>query len=317
MSLKSELIDALEMLKPYIDPTKGQLEFDDAAKSISQFLSCPEGLYWLEYIIAKLDCGKLPLYAANKSVPQNKLDSLAENLYKQNRFEALKFLLLYYHQFLEHEETFDISKMFSALKKLTNSAAVQSQTVVASFCLQCSYASINQFQICPQCSEDDVLNIVEILFPPQVKTILKNGQYLEMYVKHCFQESGVELIGYPINQKGTKAFTNVRYQVDGDPMEVDIHGIASPLTLLLCEVKTVAKIASNELRRVDGLYDHLIEKINTVSSRKFSVLKVFIITGEFDTNISESAYKRKNWELIDRTKIQTLTDVLKDIQKGL
>lgn len=317
MSLKSDLLDTLEMLNPYIDPTKGQLEGADAAKSISTFLSQDEGLYWLEYIISKLGCGKFPLYVANKFVSKNKLDSVVENLYKSNKLDTLKFLLLYYHQFFGHEESNDDNRKFGALKKLANSAAVQSQTIVVSFCLQCFYASDNQFQICPQCNNDDVFSISSILLLPQAKTVLKNGQYLEIYTKQCFQESGVELIGYSIDPKGKKAFTNVRYQVDGDQMEVDIHGIATPLTLLLCEVKTVAKIASNELRRVDGLYDHLIEKINTVSARKFAVLKIFVITGEFDINISESAYKRKNWELIDRSKIQNLTTLLKEIQVSL
>jgi len=111
--------------------------------------------------------------------------------------------------------------------------------------------------------------------------------------KHCLRETGIELIGYPVNQKNQKAFTNIRYQVDGDAIEVDVHGIASPLTLFLCEAKTSAKIPSNELRRVEGLYDRLVDKINTMSGRQFSVLKLFIITGEFDGNISQSAYKRK------------------------
>src|SRR5690606_35227069 len=100
-------------------------------------------------------------------------------------------------------------------------------------------------------------------FLPEVKTILSNGQYLEIYVKHCLRDTGVELIGYPIDQKGKKAFTNIRYQIDGDAIEVDVHGIASPLTLLLCEAKTSVKIQANELRRVEGLYDRLVEKINT------------------------------------------------------
>lgn len=318
MSLKSDLLDVLGMLKPNIDPTKGQLELDSTVKSISAFLSQYEGLYWLEYIIAQLDCGKLPLYAANKYVPKNKLDSLIEILYKSDKIEELKFLLLYYHQFFRQDEALDGSRMFLTLKKLADSGITQSPPpVVASFCLRCFYTSCEQFHVCPLCSDDDIFNVLAVSFPNQVKTILKNGQYLEVYAKHCFQEAGIELIGYPIDAKGKKAFTNVRYQVDGDPMEVDVHGVADPLTLLLCEVKTVAKVTSNDIRRVDGLYDHLIEKINTTSGRKFSVLKLFIITGEFDSNISESAYKRKGWELIDRKKINSLKEEIKRVQTEL
>jgi hypothetical protein len=131
------------------------------------------------------------------------------------------------------------------------------------------------------------------------------------------QSIGVELIGYPVNKEAKQAFTNIRYQVDGDILEVDVHGIALPITLLLCEAKTSMKISPNELRRVEGLYDRLVEKINNISGRRFAVIKLFVITGEFDGNISQSSYKRKGWELLDRTSIENLKDVLKEIQRGL
>lgn len=319
MSLNSDLQDTLASLKPYIDSTKAAWELDNAAKSISNILSEPCGMFWLEYISKVLDCGGLPLYTSDKYVQKGKLDSLVENLYKSKKQDQLRMLLPLYHQLFgeSNNANDDPNAKFSTLKKIESLPAIKSKVIVAGLCLKCFATSGDPLKVCPVCNSNDVLNITKITLLPQVKTVLSNGQYLEIYVKHCLQETGVELIGYPIDQKGKKAFTNVRYQVDGDAIEVDVHGIASPLTLLLCEAKTSVKIQPNELRRVEGLYDRLVDKINTLSGRNFKVLKLFVITGEFDGNISQNAYKRKGWELIDKTNIENLMDVLKEIQNEL
>ena len=319
MSLKSDLLDTLATLKPYIDPTKAAWELDDAVRGLSNLLSEACGLFWLEYISEYLDYGRFPLYCSNKLIQKNKLDELVEHLYRSENYDALRILLRFYHQLFKESSNIidDPSIKLNILKKLESSAAIKSKTIVTTCCLKCYDVSKNTFKICPKCNSDDVLDIIELSFRDQVRTILRNGQYLERYLKHCLAETSVELIGYPYDEKGKKAYTNVRYQVDGDTIEVDVHGIASPLTLLLCEAKTSAKISSNELRRIEGLYDRLVEKINVVSGRQFSVLKLFFITGEFDRNISQSAYKRKGWELIDRTSVENLKGVLKEIQNGL
>lgn len=319
MSLTSDLQDALAALKPYIDSTKALWEIDNAAKSISNILSDPYGMFWLEYISKVLDCGKSPLYSSDKYLQKSRLDALIESLYKSKQRDPLKIVLAFYHQLYGESggADDDPSAKFSTLKKIETLPAIKSKAVVAGLCLKCCVASVEPLMVCPACNSNETLNITKIFFLPQIKTVLGNGQYLEIYVKHCLQETGVELIGYPIGQKDKKAFTNVRYQVDGDTIEVDVHGITSPLTLLLCEAKTSVKIPSNELRRIEGLYDRLVDKINTLSGRKFTVLKLFIITGEFDGNISQNAYKRKGWELIDRTNIKDLKGILKEIQNGL
>lgn len=319
MSLNSELQDTLASLKPYIDSTKAKLELDTAAVSICHILSDRYGLYWLEYLLESIDDRKFFLYSSDRYVQKSRLESLIEQLYKSKEQRYLKALLTFYHQMFGENVgiTDDPSAKFSTLKKIESLAAIKSNEMMAGYCLTCSAACDGQFAACSQCGSNDVLNINKITFLPGVKTILSNGQYLEVYVKHCLRDTGVELIGYPIDQKGKKAFTNIRYQIDGDAIEVDVHGIASPLTLLLCEAKTSVKIQANELRRVEGLYDRLVEKINTLSGRNFTVLRLFIIAGEFDRNISQNAYKRKGWELIDRKNIEVLKDVLKEIQAGL
>lgn len=319
MSLNSELQNTLAALKPYIDTTKAKLELDNAAISICHILSDRYGLYWLEYLLETIEDRRFFLYSSDRYVQKSRLDSLAENLYKSKEQSHLKTLLSFYHQIFRENigVNDDPSAKFSTLKKIESLAAIKSNEMIAGYCLTCLTACDGQFAACSRCGSNDVLNINKITFLPEVKTILSNGQYLEIYVKHCLRETGIELIGYPFDQKGRKAFTNIRYQVDGDIIEVDVHGIASPLTLLLCEAKTSVKIQANELRRIEGLYDRLIDKINTLSRRNFSVLRLFIITGEFDRNISQNAYKRKGWELIDRKNIESLKDVLTEIQAGL
>jgi len=319
MSLNSELQNTLAALKPYIDSTKAKLELDNAAISICHILSDRYGLFWLEYILESIEDRRFFLYSSDRYVQKGRLESLVEQSYKSKEQSHLKTLLTFYHQMFggNISITDDPSAKFSTLKKIESLAAIKSKEAMAGYCLTCSAACDGRFAVCSQCGSSDIFNINKITFLPEVKTILSNGQYLEIYVKHCLRDTGVELIGYPIDQKGKKAFTNIRYQIDGDAIEVDVHGIASPLTLLLCEAKTSVKIQANELRRVEGLYDRLVEKINTLSRRNFTVLRLFIITGEFDKNISQSAYKRKGWELIDRKNIEILKDVLKEIQTGL
>ncbi len=319
MSLNSELQDTLDALKPSIDSTKAKLELDKVAISVSHILSNPYGMYWLEYLLKSIENGRFFLYSSDKYVSKSKIDSLAEQLYKSKEQSHLKTLLSFYHQlFWESGSVNDDPRAkYSTLKKIESLGATKSNLIIAGYCLTCCATRDGYFSVCSQCGSNDIVNINKISFLPEVKTVLRNGQYLEIYVKNCLRDTGVELIGYPIDQKGSKAFTNIRYQVDGDAIEVDVHGIASPLTLLLCEAKTSARIQSNELRRVEGLYDRLVDKVNTLSGRKFSVLKLFVITGEFDRNISQSAYKRRGWELIDRTHIENLKAVLKDIQIAL
>ena len=149
-----------------------------------------------------------------------------------------------------------------------------------------------------------------------MKSVLKNNQFLEIYVKECMRNSGIELIGREVGKHGKKAYTSIQYQVHGEMIEADVHGIAQPLTLLLCEVKTATKITMNEIRRVEGLFDKLVDRVNGIAGVN-NHLKLFVITGEFDTNISIGAYRRRNWELLDRTTIQNLLEEFKRIRSEL
>lgn len=319
MTLSSDLLDALSALNPHIDATKSTLELDDVAKSISNILAEPYGLFWLEYISENLECGKLPIYSSNKYAQKGKLDILIELLYKAEKHNDLRAILPFYHELFGYSgiTSDDPGTKYSTLKKLESSRAIKAREDVACFCLKCYEVNAVSVKTCSKCISDDLLTITKNSMLPQVRTILSNGQYLEMYLKYCLASVGVELIGYPTGQKGKKAFTNIRYQVDGDAIEVDVHGTVLPLTLLLCEAKTSTKISLNELRRLEGLYDRLVEKINRSSGRQFSVLRLFVITGQFDENIPRDSYKRKGWELIDRESIEYLKDVLKVIKSSL
>lgn len=315
MDIKAELISVIQSLKPQIDPTKGDLELDEVSIKLSKILSENEGLSVIEYFISNLDCGKMPIYIADTLVSKSEVDAIIENIYKMKKMDVLGGVLKFYHLLFYDEKTIDFSNRYLVLKKINSLGVGKTETVVSTICVSCRDGFVGSIEKCSKCSGNNLFKIKEIYLKTQARKILENGQYLEIYVKQCLQGAGVELIGFDIGNK--KAYTNVRYQIDGDQIEVDVHGISEPLTLLLCEVKTVAKVDVNEMRKMDGLYDKIIEKINSVAGRKFSFLKIFVITGLFDVNIPTRAYQRKKWELLDRDNILTLQENIKVIQKEL
>jgi hypothetical protein len=230
---------------------------------------------------------------------------------------VLDVLLATYYQFWVRPGENAAKATYDALRKVESSEAITSRKFVTNVCMNC-YSVLNEgtFQ-CTQCGRDEVLTVSSISLAANAKTALKNGQYLELYTKECLSRSGVELIGWEVDKRGTKACTSVKYQIDGEQIDVDVHGIAEPLALILCEVKTSEKISMNELRRVEDLFDRLSERIDKLTGRNFKYLKVFIITGEFDQNISLGAYKRKYWELMGRASIVNLVEELRKAQNEL
>lgn len=73
----------------------------------------------------------------------------------------------------------------------------------------------------------------------------------------------------------------------------------------------------NELRHVEALFKRLVDKVRNLSGKQFDYLNLLVTTGEFDQNIPVGAYRRKNWELIDRTVIPGLTEKLRKIQSEI
>ena len=98
MSLKQDLLDALEALNPQIDQQKAFQELDEGAIALSELLSEPKGLEFVEYIVRELDFGKRPIVSSSHFVDKRKLDQLIEYHYTSNDFESLNILLPLYHQ---------------------------------------------------------------------------------------------------------------------------------------------------------------------------------------------------------------------------
>ena len=314
--MKEELLKAFQALAPKVYEAKVSLENNEAAVAISSILSEPQGLCLIEYLIDKLSYGKQALYLTGEFISRDRLRRLIETSYQAGEQEALKILLVYYDQIWIYSSDNPIG-FHDAAQKLTASAATNSTTVTLKLCLDCSRPLDSSLTECNFCSNSNLLEILELVLAEPARVALKQGQFLELYVKECLAKCGTDLIGYSVSQRGPKGYIGVEYQVQGEPVEIDVHGFAQPLTILLCEVKTAQKITLNELRRVENVLQGLLDRVNNLSQLNASYRKLFVITGEFDQNIPRKTYVRKNWELIDREAISNLVEELKRIQQEL
>jgi len=321
MELKRQIIEALEALAPFVDSSKGLLEYESSAVAISMILSKPYGINLTEYISDTLQCGKKPLFSINEFVEKNEIDKFVLHCYKENKKDVLKVLLPLYAQlwlFCDKEQI-NTRAYFEALRNLENSKAVKSKKFQLSICLKCySTESDQNQQSCRRCSKGKLLQIFKLSLSQRAREALRNNQHLEIYVKECLRDSGVELIGWNIPGHNKKAYTSIRYQVEGINVEPDVHGFSKPLALLLCEVKTAKKITINDIKLLDSGYDNLMKQLNAyLGNKQLKCLKVFIITGKFDENIPFRPYIKKDWIFWDRSKILNLTEEFREIVKQI
>lgn len=316
MGIKEEIIEALEALDPQIDRGKALLEVDESASAIAHLLKEPMGLSLVEYISKDLKYGKYPIYSMNKFLDKTKFDGIIEHYFHNEVQTILNPLLILYHQLWINQKA-EPKKFFDALKNLERSKAVTSNRI-AIICLDCfSTFKDEGVNKCSNCGSNDLLEFFEMSITESARRVLKNGQYLEIYVKECMHESGIVPIGWSGDHNGEKVYTSINYQVEGEPIDIDVLGISQPIAVLLCEAKTSEKITMNEIRRVENLFDRLIRRINDLTGKRIQYLKLFVITGEFDRNVSVGAYRRKGWELIDRSKIPTLAEEFRRIQSEI
>lgn len=242
MSLREDLLGALEALAPQIiDRNRAKLELDESASAISSLLSEQQGLVLIEYMIEELECGKKPIYVANRFVQRSRLDCLIEHFYVSGKRSVLDVLLPAYHQLWMSQDQYgdSVSALFEATAKLGGSSAATSQEEVLRVCLDCLCVLDKGSSACTECSRSDLLKVYSFSLTQAARAVLKNRQYLEIYTKDCLRGSGVELVGYDADKRGTKVYTSVRYQVEGEKVDIDVHGISlQPLALLLCEART-------------------------------------------------------------------------------
>lgn len=321
MNLKEQLLDTLEALAPrVVDKNRAALELEASAVAISCLLSESQGLALVEYIVEELECGKKPIYLTNRFLEKPRFEQLVEHFYIEQKQEVLGPLLHFYHQFWlnQRQDTDDQRALHTMLARFGNSDAVTTRTPVLNVCIACHSNLDIGYDKCESCGGSNLLKLCELSLAQPARDVLKIGQYLEIHVKDCLRRSGIELVGWTIDKHRGKAYTSIRYQVEGEEIDIDVHGISlQPLALLLCEAKTSAKISMNELRRVEGLFNRLIRAIHEQSGKQFRYINLLVTTGEFDRNIPIGAYERKNWELIGRSRIPTLTEELKRIQSEI
>jgi len=312
MKIKEEIINALEALAPQIDKNKALLELKKSAVAISHILAKSKGLDLIEYICEELRYGQLPIYTASRFLEKPQIDELIEYLYKHSEQETLDTLLLWYHQLWIYTQEVNPKEIFEVLKKLEKSKAVNSNRITSTICLDChSVVPESHDRKCGNCGSDNIVEIHELFLSEPAKSVLKNGQYLEIYVKECMEKSGIEPIGWNSEDDGKRVYTSIKYQVEGEYIDVDALGISQPVSLILCETKTSKRINMNEIRRVENLFNRLSRRINELTNKDIPCLKLFITTGEFDNNVPVSSYQRKGWELIDRSKIPNLVEELR------
>jgi len=162
--------------------------------------------------------------------------------------------------------TKEFGQIFEKLKKLEEPNAISSREKILSICLDCYSIYSKEYVNCDECDSTNILEIYELILSEPAKSVLKDGQYLEIYVRECMHKSGIEPVGWNIDENNKKVYTSIKYQVEGEEMEIDVLGISQPIAVLICEAKTSKKITLNEIRRVEDLFNKLSRKIDDLIS---------------------------------------------------
>ena len=271
----------------------------------------PGGLPLIEFIASELDNGKLPLYSTDSHINESEMAEIIDGNFSDQRDDILNPLLQLFSLLNCGSGEVKRDEMFEVIFSLSKTAAIKEREVVFSICRACLCGLPQEDRQCPDCGSKNFHEVSKFKFADGVKKVLKNNQFLEIYAKECMKKEDIEPIGWNIDNTGKKAYTSITYQIDGEPIEIDAHGIANPISLILVEVKTQGKIVLNDLRRMENLYDKLMKKVNERTGRKNSFAKIFIISGQFDTNIPVGQYRKRNWEFIDGVGIPKLKEELK------
>ena len=318
VDIKDEIISGLATLAPKVDPNKASIEIEPVSIEISNFLAEPAGLELIEFVGEILDEGKSSILIPNKFPEREDLKHLIQSAYSQNSKKNLRILLEIFHFFWVKHSDIDPKNLFQILKKMERSKAIVSKKSTLKICCDCKSDNPDiSKNFCCNSNAQNILEIVEGSFHEKVKQTLQYNQHLEIYIKNCLIASGIETIGWENDRYGKNICTSIIYQVDGEPVEVDVIGISSPLTVLLIEVKTSKNITMTEIRKTENKFEGIIKKINKITHRELPFLKIFITSGKFDPNLSIDGYKRKMWDFIDRDKIIRINDEFRRINKSI
>jgi len=146
---------------------------------------------------------------------------MIEHYFHKDAQTILNLLLNVYHPVWINKNV-ESKEFFRALKNLERSKAVKSSRI-AIICLDCYSTFKNEgANKCSECGSNNLLEIFEVSIEESARSVLKNGQYLEIYVKNCMDKSGVEPIGWNSEGDGKKVYTSIKYQIGGEAIDIDV-----------------------------------------------------------------------------------------------
>ncbi|MCK4444048.1 MAG: hypothetical protein KAW09_05860 [Thermoplasmata archaeon] len=317
MTLKEEVRTALEALTPKTNETKAKLENDPAARAVSSFLKKTAGLGLIEYIIGDLKSGKEPLIVLSKWTEKQQLLDVMEFLYHENDSDTLEPFLLAYHEIWIAPEAEDVGRnAFEVISSLATSPAAGNVKQLFTICVDCKTRTDSERGDCPDCKGRDVVEVSELSLHKNATAVLDNRQFLELYLKECMAESGIEVVTWR-DDRNMEVATSIGYQVEGETVEPDVTGITEPVGIMVCEAKTSKKMKLNDIRRIGEPFQRLVEKVRKNTGKDVNSRFLLVITGFFDENIKLGSMMKKGWELLDRKSIAGLTNELARIQSEL
>jgi len=315
---RDEIISGFLTLAPKVDPAKAALEIDPISNDVANILGEPSGLDVIEFIGEELIKNRVPFYLTEVLPDRKEIEGLAKKFYDRDDQKNLKIILHIFDEFWQKSKSTTPEHFFNGLKKFGMSKGIVTKNSILKICCNCH--SENPVASSNDCckSRQNVLEVFELSLHEKVESTLRYNQHLEIYVKNHLNKLGIDTIGWKKNQYGRDICTSITYQIDGEPVEIDTIGITKPLAILLIEAKTSKNISMSEIRKTSNKFDRIITKISTIiTNHKFTFLKIFVTSGNFDPNLSLSGYQRQGWVFIDKEKIAKIDGEFKTIQNSL
>jgi hypothetical protein len=315
---RSEIISGFSTLDPKVDPTKAAIELDPISADVANLLAEPSGLVVIDFINEDLIRNKVPFFLTDSLPDKNEVDKIVEYFFDIDDQKNLKIILRIYDEFWQKSKSTTPDQFFEGLKKFGASKGIISKKTVLKICCNCFSDTLETSPNDCCKSQQNILEVSELILHEKVESVLRYNQHLEIYVKNHLNKLGIETIGWEKDRYGREICTSIIYQIDGEPVEIDAIGITKPLAILLIETKTSKNISMSEIRKTGNKFDGIISKIGKIiTNHKFTFLKIFVTTGTFDPNLSISGYHRQGWVFVDGVKIDHIDDEFEKIQNSL
>jgi len=315
---RSEIVSGFSTLAPKVDPNKADIELDPVSADVANLLAEPSGLVVIDFINEDLIRNKESFFLTDTLPDKNEVNRLIEHFFDHDDQKNLKIVLRIYDEFWQKSNSTTPEQFFEGLKKFGASKGIISKKTVLKICCNC-FSNLSEVSSNDCCkSQQNFFEVSEFILHERVESVLRYNQHLEIYVKNHLNKLGIDTIGWERERYRREICTSIIYQIDGEPVEMDVIGITNPLAILLIETKTSKNISMSEIRKTGNKFDGIISKIgNIITNHKFKFLKIFVTTGKFDPNLSIRGYHQQGWAFIDGEKIDQIDDELKKIQSSI